>query len=280
MTATPDSPVTTPPSPLSHRSRWRRLSPSMGWKAFWSEIVIVVLGVVIALAANEAMQDWSWRGKVTDGKARLLDETANVFEWSAEQYSTQPCIQAQLDRLTRRLLDSGDLLEPAPTYSEPSDPHYARFVVRLPYRPWHMPTWESLVADGTATRFSSQAQAVYSNLATLTDVNRDLRIESNRSAGRLLALSHPIPLDASARREFLVDIEALRRQTDGMVTGALMSNLESAGLASAPESVDAFLSRSGTVTFCTEHGLPLRDWREYRQAGIALPFAPTAPARP
>ena len=218
MKATPGAPESTAPATASRRPRWQRYSPSMGWKAFWSEILIVVLGVVIALAANEAMQEWSWRGKVGDGQARLLDETANVFEWSAEQYATQPCIQAQLDRLTRRLLDSGDVLKPAPTYSESSSEHSSRFVVRLPYRPWHMPTWESLVADGTATRFSSQAQADYSSLATLTDVNRDLRIESNQSAGRLLALSHPIPLDASARREFLVDIEALRRQTDGMVT--------------------------------------------------------------
>lgn len=276
MTATPDGPATKPPSPLAHRSRWQRLSPSMGWKAFWSEIVIVVLGVVIALAANEAMQEWSWRGKVADGKARLLDETANVFEWSAEQYATQPCIRAQLDRLTRRLLDSGEVLEPAPMYSEPSSPHNSRFVVRLPYRPWHMPTWESLVADGTATRFPAQAQADYSAVATLTDVNRDLRIESGRSAGRLLALSHPIPLDASARREFLVDIESLRRQSDGMVTSVAMLNLESAGLTPAPESVDAFLSNSGTVKFCTEHGLPLRDWRDYR--GVDAVPAPTAPA--
>ena len=41
----------------AHRSRWQRFSPSMGWRAFWSEIVIVVLGVAIALAANEAVQD-------------------------------------------------------------------------------------------------------------------------------------------------------------------------------------------------------------------------------
>jgi hypothetical protein len=276
MTATPDRPAATPPTPVARRSRWRRFSPSMGWTAFWSEILIVVLGVVIALAANEAMQEWSWRGKVGDGKARLLDETANVFEWSAEQYATQPCIQAQLDRLTRRLLESGDVLEPAPTYSESSSEHSSRFVVRLPYRPWHMPTWESLVADGTATRFSSQAQAYYSSLATLTDVNRDLRIESNQSTGRLLALSHPVPLDASARREFLVDIESLRRQTDAVVTRSAMLHLESAGLVPAPESVDAFLARSGTIKFCTEHGLPLRDWREYR--GVDAVPAPPAPA--
>jgi hypothetical protein len=251
----------------------------MGWKAFWSEIVIVVLGVAIALAANEAMQDWSWRGKVADGEARLLPEVGDVFEWSAEQYATQPCIEAQLDRLTRRLLESGDVLEPAPTYSDLRSTNNSRFVVRLPYRPWHMSTWEALVADGSATRFSSQSQALYGTLATLTDANRDLRLESNRSMGRLLALSHPVPLDASTRREVLVDIESLCRQTNGMVTRDAMSTLDSEGLAPAPESVDAFLSRSGTVKFCIEHGLPLRDWREYRTVD-AVPDSPAPASEP
>jgi hypothetical protein len=35
--------------PCSH---WRRFSPSMGWKAFSSEILIVVIGVAIALGAR------------------------------------------------------------------------------------------------------------------------------------------------------------------------------------------------------------------------------------
>lgn len=53
------------------RSRWQRFSPSMGWPAFWSEILIVVLGVVIALAANEAVEEWNWRTRVKDAEARL-----------------------------------------------------------------------------------------------------------------------------------------------------------------------------------------------------------------
>lgn len=36
-------------------SRWQRSSPSMGLRAFWSEILIVVLGLAIALAANQAV---------------------------------------------------------------------------------------------------------------------------------------------------------------------------------------------------------------------------------
>ena len=49
-----------PAETASRRSRWQRFSPSMGWPAFWSEILIVVLGVVIALGANEAVEEWNW----------------------------------------------------------------------------------------------------------------------------------------------------------------------------------------------------------------------------
>ena len=60
MTSTPDDgPISAQLHAAAQRPRWRRFSPSMGWRAFWSEIVIVVLGVVIALAANEAVQDWN-----------------------------------------------------------------------------------------------------------------------------------------------------------------------------------------------------------------------------
>ena len=75
MTAPQDEAATATPE-AAYRSRCRRFSPSMGWKAFWSEIVIVVLGVAIALAANEAVQDWTWRSKVQDAEVRLRDDIA------------------------------------------------------------------------------------------------------------------------------------------------------------------------------------------------------------
>jgi hypothetical protein len=62
-----------------------------GWQAFWTEIVIVVLGVVIALAANEAVQDWTWRTRVADAETRLQADIAWVFLWSAEKAASQPC---------------------------------------------------------------------------------------------------------------------------------------------------------------------------------------------
>jgi hypothetical protein len=255
----------------AHRSRWRRFSPSMGWKAFWSEILIVVLGVAIALAANEAVEDLSWRGKVRDGEARVRGDTERVFMWGAENYATQPCFEAQLDRLAQRVMESGTTLTPAPVYSDSTSPLPVnpRFVLRMPTRPWRFPVWEALVANGTATHFSRQRQDIYSSLDYSIAAASGYRDESIRLYGRLMALSYPAELDAAARREYLVDIETLRRMNLSILITARqqMSLMLRDGMAPTPESVDAFITaNTGTVKFCQEQGLPLADWREVKPA--------------
>ncbi|MEO6226239.1 MAG: hypothetical protein ABIO61_00060, partial [Thermomonas sp.] len=145
MSASPeDNQTASRSSETPRRSRWSRFSPSMGWRAFWSEILIVVLGVAIALAASEAVQDWSWRNKVVDAEARILSDTDAVFEWSAEQYTVQPCINAQLDGLARRVMDSGATLNAAPDYSDVNTQVHSRFVLRAPTRQWQFLIWEAL----------------------------------------------------------------------------------------------------------------------------------------
>ncbi|HWS77761.1 MAG TPA: hypothetical protein VN205_05220 [Thermomonas sp.] len=252
----------------AHRSRWRRFSPSMGWKAFWSEILIVVLGVVIALAANEAVEDRNWRSKVADGQVRLKGDTDRIFVRSAEHYATQSCVDAQLDRLARNVVDSGSTLAPAPTYSDSTVGTSARFVLRMPTRPWTLPAWEALVANGTATHFSQQWQDRYAVLNDGAGQIREHRMEANRLIGRLMALSYPSPLDAGTRRDYLVDIETLRRLNFSTInTGSqMMARMLRDGMAPKPDAVDAYFKDSGTVRFCKQHGLPLADWREVKPA--------------
>ena len=127
----------------------------MGWRAFWSEIVIVVLGVAIALAANEAVQDWTWRSKVEDAETRLHGDIVWAFLWSAEKYAIQPCVDAQLAALGRNVLASGDILKPAPVIVSKGLP----YVVRMPWRPYRFPTWDALLADGTRCPVSRAGDA-------------------------------------------------------------------------------------------------------------------------
>ncbi len=265
-----DSPVAAQ-EPLQ-RSRWKRFSPSMGWRAFWSEIVIVVLGVVIALAANEAVQDWSWHNKVEDGEVRLQGDIAWAFLWAAEKSASQPCIDAQLAAMARNVLESGDTLQPMVLGSQ-----NLQMVVRIPNRPYRFPVWDALLADGTASHFATQRQALYARISDGMAMSRTSEVETRRLGGNLLRMRDPIPLDPVVRSDLLSDINNLRSLTasEGLNAQQRMRVITDAGIAPPDEMVERFLNASGKNPsgadfsgmphFCKTKGLPIGEWRDYRK---------------
>jgi len=281
MTTMPDT-EQTPGS--SSRSRWRRFSPSMGWRAFWSEIVIVVLGVVIALAANEAVQDWSWRSRVADADARLYSDIVWAFLWSAEKYTSQPCADAQLSALGRNVLESGDALTPAPVLISNGQP----YIVRMPNRPYRFPAWDALVADGTATHFALQRQAFLGRISASMEQARQNEEETRRLMGSLMVMRDPIPLDRAVRADLLTHVEELRSlaASEALIAQQRMRLIADYGSAPPASVVESFLNISGknesssefsgTVQFCKARGLPLADWRDYRKATVSDFFHPGA----
>lgn len=258
------------PATPAHRSRWRRFSPSMGWPVFWSEILIVVLGVVIALAANEAVQEWTWRSKVQDAESRLKQESRLLFAWHAEVVVTQPCVEAQLEALGRRLLASGALLQPAPIHRTKEG---TRFVARVPGRPYVFGTWEALGADGTATHFARDRQQQINRIASGASQAQDWQWERQRLLGRLQLMRDAIPLDAGVRAALLTDIHQSRLLGAQMAVSARQQMSGIAEAFGSPDELrtDAFLGGvpdpqglvdvSATVAFCKQQGFPLADWR-------------------
>ena len=274
MTTTPDDGASAAQPPASaRRSRWRRFSPSMGWRAFWSEIVIVVLGVVIALAANEAVQDWNWRNKVKDAEARLQGDIAWAFLWAAEKSASQPCVDAQLAAAARNVLESGDTLRPMPVVTSLD----LQFVVRTPNRPYRFPVWDALLADGTASHFATQRQALFGRISDGMAMSRASEIETRRLGGNLLRMRDPIALDPVVRADLLADINNLRSLVayEGLNARQRLRVIADAGIAPPDEMVERFLNASGKNAsgadfsgmphFCKMQGLPVGDWRDYRK---------------
>ena len=274
MTSTPDDgPISAQLHAAAQRPRWRRFSPSMGWRAFWSEIVIVVLGVVIALAANEAVQDWNWRNKVTDAEVRLQDDIAWAFLWSAEKSAGQPCVDAQLAAMSRKVLESGDTLQPMPVVTSLD----LQRVVYMPNRPWRFPVWGALLADGTAPHFGTQRQALFGRISDGLALSRESQSEERRLGGRLLLMRDAIPLDPGVRTSLLADINNMRSITayEGLNARQRMRLIADAGLAPPEATVERFLNASGKhwpgadfsgmPHFCKTQGLPIGDWRDYRK---------------
>ena len=44
--------------------------PLHGWRAFVGEVGIIVIGVLIALAAEQVAEDWRWHRKAGGGATR------------------------------------------------------------------------------------------------------------------------------------------------------------------------------------------------------------------
>ena len=268
------------PRPDGHasRSRWQRFSPSMGWRAFWSEIVIVVLGVAIALAANEAVDEWSWHAKVKDAETRLQGDVTWVFLWSAEKSVTQPCVDAQLATMGRNVLESRDTLRPLPVGTLLD----RQWVVRMPTRPYRFPAWEAVLADGTASHFSPLRLAILGRISHDMAQARGYEAQTRDLDGALLVMRDPIALDPVVRADLLTNINRLRSLsgTERLYARQRMRMIADNGNAPSDAIVERFLNAdgkhaagsdfSGVVHFCKSHGLPIADWRDYREVGFTV----------
>ena len=287
MTAAPDDPESTEPTAPARRARWRRFSPSMGWSAFWSEILIVVLGVVIALAANEAVERWNWRHKVAEAETRLQGDITWAFLWSAEKSVGQPCVDAQLAALSRTVLESGDTLAPVPVITTLAGP----MVVRMPTRPYRFPVWEALLGDGTASHFSPQRLAILGRISDEMAQARTYEAETRALGGSLLVMHDPVRLDPMVRAELLTRINALRSvwQHERLYARQRMRLIADAGNAPSEEVVERFLNKdgeypsgndySGIPHFCRTNELPLGDWKDYRELSVNVDALATGRAQ-
>ena len=239
-----------------------KIKPVHGWKEFLNEILIIVIGVLIALGLEQTVEELHWRHKVADAEERLkIEETAN-FGFAAEQVIVTPCILAQLD-LIRDHLISGDV-KPLPTDNFPNN----LAVLRLPTRPWAKGTWEALQQDGSAAHFSVERQRHLGALYHLVETMVDAVSQSGNASGRLLATSYNSAISPEMRDNLLITVaEQYRRsQYMGRIALQLMGSARDMNLAPNDTKVDGFLRQmtfaSNTIGFCRDRSLPLASWRQ------------------
>ena len=78
-------------------------SPINGWRIFWGEVGIIVLGVLIALGAQQVVEAFNWRKEVAGFRDSIREEMnldLGTYPYRAKQ---KPCITAQLNELQRWL---------------------------------------------------------------------------------------------------------------------------------------------------------------------------------
>jgi hypothetical protein len=226
--------------------------PLHGWREFAGEVGIIVVGVMIALGAEQVVGDLHWRIVAAAARESVGEEMNFAYFSASEMAITQPCVDRQLQLVEQAVLAPGPF-RPVPSYAE----GVMSFTVRAPSRSWSQHVWQSVSNDGTAAHLGQSERLGLASFYGLVDYLREENSTANSLRLRLGALSKPIQPDGAARAALVADIEQARSLYSLM---ALVSN-QLIGLGEAigfrPAASDLRADNTGTLNFCRAHRLPL-----------------------
>jgi hypothetical protein len=226
--------------------------PLHGWREFAGEVGIIVVGVMIALGAEQLVEDVHWRDVAGTARDSVGEEMQDQYFAASEMAIVQPCIDRQLELLEKAVIAPGPY-RPVPSYTEGA----FHFSFRGPARAWSDHVWQSVSNDGTVAHFDRKTRLGLAEFYGLVEYIRAKNAEADMLRLRLGALSQPIQPDAAARAALVADIEQARGlyQIMALVSNQVIGQGEAVGVRPKPESLRP--EKSGTINFCRAHRLPL-----------------------
>lgn len=180
-----------------------RPKPLHSWREFLSEIGVVVIGVLIALAAEQTVEALHWAGSVREARLALKEEfVTDTGPQAYQRLAESPCVTAQLDSLEQTLLAERD--------------HGVGFHVKpiiVPYFfTWDRDGWQNAVSSGAAAHMSPQEMNVlaapYDSISALNETA--LREAHEYAELAFLASSTPTHPSEDARDRLLRKIASAR----------------------------------------------------------------------
>jgi hypothetical protein len=196
--------------------------PLHGWREFVGEVGIIVVGVLIALSADQAVESWQWREKVDAAKASIGLELNTQLDYSEEVMALSRCAPRFVDALEAAIVrhDSAAI---------------ARLHDRQPPfvpRPWRSTAWQAAMSTQVADHFKRGELAQYAFMSnSFEDIRRAqesiLTDFADATTGRLGGLSDPATtnaqLAAAERLRIGLDLEANIAETQLETAGGSYS---------------------------------------------------------
>jgi hypothetical protein len=174
--------------------------PLHGWRAFAGEVGIIVVGVLIALASEQVVEDLRWHQKVAVVRQSLMQELGNDRgRWEVDMAEV-PCLLDSIGKLDRWARDgSGDVTAASANLSS------GGFL-------WmHSANWQLATASQTLDHFPVREQLAF---ATTYDgvAHRQVDIEKAADLFERIGSLIPIAEDAPSRRDLRAALGSLKER--------------------------------------------------------------------
>lgn len=233
--------------------------PVHNWREFFSEIGVIVIGVLIALAGEQTAEAIHWRIKAGEAQHAIAREIANDVSNYAERIVIEPCLKAQLDRIEAYVISAPPGAAPLQLQQ---DARWADVFLH-PTRSWSNQVWNSTAAEGTQSHLPDETRLGLEDYYSMVERMHAMAAAEGEAADALVALSKPVAIDATSRFQLVQLIEAERSRANGMAVNAsvqLGSIRRVAPEALGPEGRAIwydYLGPGSTAAWCRAHHLPL-----------------------
>jgi len=261
--------------------------PWHGWRDFLKEFGTIVLGVSVALAAEQGVEWWHWRGEVAQAREVVATEMAVNVAFAMNRLRTAPCVERRLTELAAILdgADKGGSLPPVGDIAIPSLGGGASG------------GWESVVASQTATHFPRRELAAitnaYQRVALLT-ARENLEIEAWNSLYAMVGPGRRLDAASQAKlRDALGQARAQNRIT-ATASNTLLNQVKALNLPFSPEDLNQITQADtkpfsntprtmfggGFGTVCLPMGAPPSTYGQAMWSGVPATYEEAIKARP
>ena len=185
-----------------------RPKPVHHWREFLKEVGIIVLGVLIALSAEQSVEWLTWRAKADQAQTQLRHDAAGILDDMLERLAIQPCQDRRLVLIRDRLLASGTrwtAMAPFYTSGAPAGSTYAH-----PMRGWPRTSWATAVASTVAMHLPGDQLDDYAHIFAAAEREANDQATEHEDSSELNVLGSSLTLTPDQKVTFLRIVEAER----------------------------------------------------------------------
>jgi hypothetical protein len=220
--------------------------PLHGWREFAGEVGVVLLGVLLALGAQQLVSDWQWRSDVRDADARISEELSFDVALAYERSAIDTCLRPRLTELRDELLKN-DPTWPGSRVRLADDLFKSSFppVYRTPGRPWALASWQNAQDSGVIGHFRPERAQQLGGLFETVALLKQRQSEEENMSESLGDLAFAGPINSAERRANLKTVASLDA-IDALIvfdTGVLIQDAREAGIGPDPKRLKQLLDQ-------------------------------------
>lgn len=152
-----EHPSASPTDQGEQRVEFHKPKAVHGWREFVNEIGVIVIGVLIALGAEQVAETLHWRHEVHAGEEALREDARELVSAAAQREAQSPCLARRFAAVAS-VISEGSASGRLPAVGQLGRPSLA---------PWKLTSWPSLVASQIATHMPRDRMLSYSYIAIL-----------------------------------------------------------------------------------------------------------------